>query len=176
MLPGKIAQTLEEARQPGYKLFVQGGIVDSNSSMPVPIALSSAEAKYMGACNLGAMTNHLRELMYEFEFLGTNEYKIDGKFGESPTLLLIDNQATISMSKNYKVMSKNRHIARRWHFVRRGVKDGLFKLCWVPANDQLADDLTKSQIAQKSTPHFERTLIKVPEKVKGFKSNTIGNR
>ena len=80
------------------------------------------------------------------------------------------------MSKNYKVTAKNRHIACRWHFVRRGVKDGLFNLHWIPAEDQLADDCTKTQVSKKSKPHFDRTLVKVPDRVKGFKSNTIGNR
>jgi hypothetical protein len=124
----------------GYKSFVQGGLVDANSTMPVPVALSSAEAEYMGACNLGAMICHMRELLYDFMFLGTEEYDREGTFGATPSILLIDNQATISMSKNYRVTAKNRHIGRRWHFVRRGVKVNLFKLEWIPAKDQLGDD------------------------------------
>jgi hypothetical protein len=156
--------------------MIQGGIVDANSSMPVPVALSSAEAEYMGACNLGAIISHLRELLYEFEFLGTDSYKIDGTFGKTPSILLIDNQATVSMSKNYKVTAKNRHVARRWHFVRRGTIAKMFQLVWVPGNDQLADDLTKTQTVDKSKPHFSRTLIQIPDKVKGFRSSVVGNR
>ena len=53
-------------------MFVQGGLVDAQSTMSVPVALSSAEAEYMGACNLGAMICHLRDLKYDFEKLGTN--------------------------------------------------------------------------------------------------------
>ena len=160
----------------GFKIFIRGGIIESQSTMPVPIALSSAEAEYMGACNCGAMVCFLRELLYEFDFLGTPEYDIDGVYGNTPTILLIDNQATISMSENYKVTAKNRHVARRWHFVRRGVEGGLFKLFWMPAEDQLADDMTKTQVSSKSLPHFNRTLIKVPDSVKGYRSTTIGNR
>jgi hypothetical protein len=160
----------------GYKVFIQGGVIDANSSMPVPVALSSAEAEYMGACNLGAIISHLRELLYEFEYLGTEQYEIDGIFGETPSMMLIDNQATVSMSKNYKVTSKNRHIGRRWHFVRRGTIAKMFQLLWVPAEDQLADDLTKTQTADKSKPHFNRTLVKIPDKVKGYRSTVVGNR
>ena len=144
--------------------------------MPVPVALSSAEAEYMGACNTGAMLCHLRDLLYEFEYLGSDEYEIDGNTKSVPSIILVDNQATVRMSKNFKVTSKNRHVARRWHFVRRGVKDKLFNLKWIPGEDQLADDCTKSQIATKSFPHFSRTLVKVPDYVKGFRSTTIGNR
>ena len=160
----------------GYKLFVQGGIVDAQSVMPVPVALSSAEAEYMGACNAGSMICHLRELMYDFDFLGTKEYQEDGNTKQVPTIILVDNQATVRMSKNYKVTSKNRHIARRWHFVRRGVKDALFSLAWFPGKDQLANDCTKTQEASKSFSHFSRTLIKIPDKVYGYKSNVVGNR
>jgi hypothetical protein len=131
----------------------------------------------MGACNLGAMVCHLRDLMYEFEFLGTNDYdENNGTTKEPPTVLLIDNQATVAMSKNYKVTSKNRHVRRQWHFVRCRVQDKLFVLKWIPGKDQLADDMTKMQVASKSEVHVNWTLMKVPEKVKGFKSSTIGNR
>ena len=58
----------------------------------------------------------------------------------------------------------------------RGVKGKLFKLSWVPAEDQLADDLTKTQDARVSREHVNRTLIPIPDRVKGFKSNTVGNR
>ena len=160
----------------GFKIFVQGGLVDAQSTMPVPVALSSAEAEYMGACNLGAMVCHLRDLKYEFEKLGCDDYDVEGSTKSVPSILLIDNQATVRMSKNYKVTGKNRHVGRRWHFVRRGVKDKLFSLNWIAGEDQLADDCTKSQEAKKSFPHFERTLIKIPERVKGFRSTTVGNR
>ena len=160
----------------GFKIFIQGGIVEAQSTMPVPVALSSAEAEYMGACNCGAMISYLRELMYEFEFLGTSKYDIDGVFGNTPTILLIDNQATVRMSENYKVSQKNRHVGRRYHFVRRGVQGGLFKLIWIPAKDQLADDMTKTQDSKVSITHSSRTLIKVPDSVKGYRSTTIGNR
>ena len=160
----------------GYKVFFQGGVIDANSFTPVPVALSSAEAEYMSCCNLGAMLCHLRELNYEFDYLSTDEYKIDGLYGDPPSIMLVDNQATVQMSKNYKVTAKNRHIARRWHFVKRGVKAGLFKLHWIPAEDQLADDMTKTQSSTVSFPHVTRTLIVVPDRVKGYKSNVVGNR
>jgi hypothetical protein len=160
----------------GYKIFVQGGLVEAHSSMPVPVALSTAESEYMMCCNLSAMVCHLRELFYDFMNLGKSDYDRNGTFGKIPSILLIDNQATVQMSKNYRVTSKNRHVARRWHFVRRGVKAGLFTLNWIPASDQLADDLTKTQSSKISMTHIIRTLLKLPDKVRGFKSNVVGNR
>ena len=102
----------------GYKIFVQGGIIDAQSTIPVPVALSCAKAEYMGAWNLGAMICHLRDLTYEFEYLGTPEYDIEGRTKEVSSVLLIYNQAIVRMSKNYEVTSKHRHVGRCWHFVR----------------------------------------------------------
>jgi hypothetical protein len=62
---------------------------------------------FMGCCNLGAMISQLQELMYAFEFIGTNEYVIDGVFGDIPTIMLVDNQAMVQMSKNYHLTLKN---------------------------------------------------------------------
>ena len=61
-------------------------------------------------------------------------------------------------------------------FVRRGVKADLFTLKWFSGEDPLADDMTKSQLSAKSLPHFLRTQIKIPDAVKGYRSNTVGNR
>ena len=71
---------------------------------------------------------------------------------------------------------KNCHIARRYHYVKLGVKTGDHTLEWIGNDDMLADDLTKSQDASKSLPHMERTLVKIPNYVKGYKSEQVGNR
>lgn len=96
----------------GFKVFVQGRLVDAQSTMPVPVALITAEAEYMGACNLGALVCHLRDLMYDFEYLSKSEHDSNGTTKSIPSVLLIDNQATIN------VTAKKRHISRRWHFVQ----------------------------------------------------------
>ena len=67
----------------------------------MPVALSSAEAEYMVAANAATSLAHHRELMYDLEYMGTNEYDPDQVHGEVPSLILIDNQATVAMSKNY---------------------------------------------------------------------------
>ena len=49
---------------------------------------------------------------------------------------------------------------------------------WIPAEDQLADNTTKTQIATKSMPHVKQTLGRIADKVKGYKSksNIVRNR
>ena len=105
-----------------YKIFYRGGLVDQNSSVPVPLAQSSAEAEFMGATNAGTSLANHRELTYDLEYMGTKDYDPEQVHGKVPLLILIDNQATVAMSKNFKVSKKNRHIARRYHYVKQGVK------------------------------------------------------
>ena len=119
---------------------------------------------------------HLKELLYDSKCLGTSEYDVNGENKTTPSILLIDNQATVRMSRNYKVTAKNQHVGWRWHFVQQGCKDKKFELQWIPGEDQLADDCTKTQSANKAYPHFECTLVKIPDKVKGYRSNVVGNR
>ena len=76
----------------------------------------------------------------------------------------------------YKVSKKNRHIARRFHYVKEGVKNGSHVLEWIKKDDMLADDLTKTQDGTKPLPHMKRTLIEIPDYVKGYNSNKVGNR
>ena len=48
----------------GYKIFIQGGIVEWNTSLPVPIAMSSSEAEYMAACM--SMTHRVNQILYNW--------------------------------------------------------------------------------------------------------------
>ena len=147
----------------GFKAFYRGGIVEWNSSVPTPVAMSSSESEYLAACTACMASSHLRMLLYDFENLGKENYNPEGTHEEKPNILLVDNKATVSISKNYKPTKKNRHIARRFHYVREGERSGEHKLEWIPAEDQLADDLTKTKTSIISKPHVERTLVKVPE-------------
>lgn len=120
----------------GLKIFVKGGLVYAQSTIPAPVALSSIEADYMGTCKLGAMVCHLRDLKYEFDKLGSDDYDMEGSTTSVPSILFIDSQAIVRMSKKYKVTGKNCHVGRRCYFVRCGVKDKLFSLNWIGLLDQ----------------------------------------
>ena len=64
--------------------------MDAQSTMQVPVALISAEVECMGACNLGRMICHLRELKYEFVNLGSPNYKLHDTTLAVPSTLLVD--------------------------------------------------------------------------------------
>ena len=84
----------------GYKIFMQGGIIDAQSTLNAPIALSSAEAEYMGACNCATMLCYLRELWYDFNYLGMSCSNIEEIKDEPPSIMMVDNHAMVKMSKS----------------------------------------------------------------------------
>ena len=148
----------------GYITTYQGGVISANSSVAIPIAMSSAEAEYMGACAAAMNTSVIRALLYDMRYLGTKDYKmIEDKIEFQPAILCVDNAAAVAMSESPKLTKKTRHIARHFHFVRDGVKRGLHVLKWISNKAQLADVLTKTQGASKTDPQVKIFMYQLPE-------------
>ena len=100
--------------------FIQGGAVDYGSHLPVPVAISSGEAEYISAAAACMRASHIRMLTYyDMKFLGSKDYDGDN-MDYDPARIIIDNQAAISMAKCNKDTAGNRHVARRFHYVRQG--------------------------------------------------------
>ena len=60
-----------------------------------------------------------------------------------PAKIIIDNEAAISMAKCIKDTTRNRHVARRFHYVRQCTAVKEHKFHWISTKHQLADVLTK---------------------------------
>jgi hypothetical protein len=147
----------------GDMTFVQGGYVQAKSHVPQPVAMSSAEAEYMSAAS-GSMTSaHVRMILYDHKYLGTKRYDVMKQVLDmAPSILMVDNQAAVQMSMNDKLTKLTRHIARRFHYVREGVKAGSHKIYWIPKEYQLSDILTKTQSASISNPLRDQALFRLP--------------
>ena len=105
----------------------------------------------------------IRSLLYDIRYLGTPEYDAyhdPVKF--RPSILCVDNAATIAMSKSPKLTKKTRHIARHFHFVRDGSERQLHALVWIPNTSQLADVLTKTQALAKIQPMTSVFMYPLP--------------
>ena len=89
-----------------HKTYYKGSLVDQNSSVPVPVTMSSAEAEYVGAANAATALAQHRELIYDLEYMGTKKYDLTQVHNQIPSLILTDNKATTAMSQNYKVTKK----------------------------------------------------------------------
>ena len=147
----------------GYMIFYQGAFIEANSTVPTPVAMSTAEAEFMGACTGAMAAAHIRMILYDFMNLGTKNWKAsEQSLPTTPNILMIDNEAVVQMSKNGRLTRKTRHIERRFHFVRQGQENGLHKLHWIPGDFQLADIQTKSQDASKIDPQLKRAMFELP--------------
>ena len=80
---------------------------------------------------------HLSMIIYDLKKLGDTDYDPYYTPAESPNILLIDNHAAMQMSKNWKPTKYNRHIDRRYHYVRQGQKEGKHKIIWIPEKIKL---------------------------------------
>ena len=122
--------------------FIQGGAVDYGSHLPVPVAMSSGEAEYISAVVAYMRASHLRMLIYDLKYLCSED--CDGDNMEyDPAKIIIDTEATISMAKCNKDTARNRHVARRFHYVRQSTALNDHKFHWISTKHRLADVLTK---------------------------------
>ena len=64
--------------------------------------------------------SHIRMLEYDFKHLGTKLYDLNNPSCE-PSKIIIDNEAAIAMSECNRDTAGNRHIVKRYHYVRQGV-------------------------------------------------------
>ncbi len=76
---------------------------------------------------------------------------------------MVDNKAAVQMSINGKLTKYTRHISRRYHYVKEGVKLKLHAITWCPGEDMLADITTKSTDPAKTTPQRDRAYYKLPK-------------
>ena len=99
----------------GYIIFYQGGVVDHSSSMPIPVAMSSAEAEYNQACLECMATGNMHMTLNHIEGIqeGSKEY--------IPVHILMDNKSAVYMSVSIKDTKNAHHIHRIFHFVKQGV-------------------------------------------------------
>ena len=103
-------------------------------------------------------------LIKDFKYImWSQKNEADIEETKKTNILVVDNEATVSMDKSYKPTKKNRHIARRFHYVREGERTQEHHLEWIPEEDQIEDDMTKTQGMQTIMKHVKRTLVELPE-------------
>jgi hypothetical protein len=96
------------------------------------VCLSTAESEYFAA------TECVKELVWLRGLLSELGYDIS-----SPSVLLEDNQACITMASNARISGRNRQFATRMHWLREHVNNGTVILAHVSSEHQHADPMTK---------------------------------
>ena len=130
---------VDTGRSTGANVIMsQADPVDYGSHLPVPVAMSSGEAEYIAAAVACMRASHIWMLIYDLQYLGSEEYNPDEPTCE-PSRIILDNEAAITMSKCDKDTAGNQHVARRYHYVHQGttLKEHVFE--WISTKYQLAD-------------------------------------
>ena len=117
----------------GYTFLYGNCGISWKSKLQKTVALSSAEAEYMG------ITAATQECMYLRSLLRSLGYGDD-----DPTIIFEDNQACIAMTKNPVLHGRSKHIDIRHHYVREKVESKEVSVTYRCTEDMLADVLTKS--------------------------------
>ena len=115
----------------GWAILYGGAVIGYGSKRQQSIALSSTEAEIMAASMAATEILYFRGLLSE---LG---HELD------PTVLYVDNQGAVELSKDMKSCQRSRHIERRYLKVRELVALGEVTVKYVPTRDKPADVLTK---------------------------------
>ena len=124
--------------------------------------MSSGEVEYIAAAVACMRGSHLRMLGYDFEHMGTERYDpINMKY--EPSFVIIDNEAAKAMSECNKDTAGNRHIARRYHYVRQGTLMNEHKFHWISTKYQLPDPMTKEGGPSKFKSLEDKYMVDLDE-------------
>ena len=123
----------------GVSIQVKNVSVVSKSRIQRMTAKSSTEAELI------ALVDAVEECVWAKYLL------LDFGVNITPTIYC-DNQPAIDTIKNQKLVKGNKHIARRYHFVKGYYEEGIINIEYVPTSDNIADLYTKAL----APPAFER--------------------
>ena len=104
--------------------------------------MSTGKAEYITAATTCMRASHLCMSTHDLRYLGSSGYDGDN-LRCHPARIIIDNEAAIPMAKCNKDTTGNRHVARRFHDVRKGTVFNDHKFQWICSKFQPVDFFTK---------------------------------
>jgi Reverse transcriptase (RNA-dependent DNA polymerase) len=134
-----------------YILMLNGGPISWKSRRQDSVALSTSEAEYMAASEVGKEIQYLRALLHDVGFTQL-----------SPTNVYEDNLACIAMSTNPVRRKSSRHIDMRVHYCRELYLTGVMKLIPLRTHLMVADALTKSLPGPALSKHRDVMMGHMP--------------
>jgi hypothetical protein len=98
----------------GYVVKIGSGAVSWSSKLQPLVILSTTKAEHISAVEAG------KEILWMHQFIEELGYNIFG-----PSLLWMDNQSAIAVSKNLEHYSKIKHLSLHLFWIRDAVQEGL---------------------------------------------------
>ena len=140
MVDASYGSVTEEARSPtGYMLWSNAGLLHYKSVAQKTIATSASSAEMRGAFHCGKDSLSIRALVREVA-AGLGRF---GNFSELATLILVDNSATVQLTRTPRNTEKSRHWLMAMKWMRQFQELGHLRFAWISGKDNLSDLLTK---------------------------------
>ena len=117
----------------GHIFYIDNSPISWCSQKQEVVALSNCEAEFMAGTEAARQAIWLQDLLSEI----TDQQS-------EKVLIRIDNQSAIALTKNPVFHERNKHIHRRYHFIRECVENGQIEIEYVQGDKQKADILTKA--------------------------------
>lgn len=120
----------------GFVFKFGGSAISWEAKKQRTVALSSVEAEYMALSEAAREATCIRNFFKEI--------------GMSMALTIsCDNQGALQLAENPVHHSRTKHIDIRHHYIRQALKDGSFKIKYLPTEEMPADVLTKALTKEK---------------------------
>ena len=131
----------------GYIFFMAQAAIAYIAKKQASISMSSTESEIMAASLAALEAIFLRGMLSEI-----------GCAQKSPTVIGMDNQGAIALSKNYISNSRTKHIERRHLKIRELVDELVVRTEFVPTDENVADIMTKP-LGREKFEKFRRILL-----------------
>ncbi|KAL7288350.1 hypothetical protein TKK_0017683 [Trichogramma kaykai] len=117
----------------GYAMMMCGGCVVWASRRQACVSLSTTEAEFIAASEATKEIVWLRKLLADI-----------GCTCNDPTVLYMDNQSAIRLTRNPEFHRRSKHIDVRYHYIIEKIKENVIDSKFVKSGEQFADVLTKA--------------------------------
>ncbi|CAB0037468.1 unnamed protein product [Trichogramma brassicae] len=122
----------------GYAFMMSAGCVVWASRRQACVSLSTTEAEYIAASEATKEIVWLRKLLADIDCECL-----------TPTILYIDNQSAIRLTRNPVFHRRSKHIDVRYQFINEKMKENVIDTRFVKSGDQYADIFTKGLPSEK---------------------------
>ena len=123
----------DNGRSSGYVLRIGSRVISWSSKLQGLVAQSTTEAEFIAAVDAG------REIMWMRNLLTELGYSLS-----EPSILRVDNQSAVAVSKNPEHHGRMKHLDLRFFWLRDQVEAGVIAPAYVATADNAADILTKA--------------------------------
>jgi hypothetical protein len=146
----------------GICIQLEGGTIAYKTKFQPTVALSTTEAEFMAACDVGCMSLFVRSILWDLDVPQ-----------EAATIAYEDNNGCTAMGNAQKPTARTRHIDVKYFALCEWVERDLIHLEWIDTLINIADHLTKPLSKNLFHWHANFLLGHIPPKYSPVHSHAI---